>query len=166
MDAFYASVEQRRPGLRGCRWWSPAGARSVVAHHRRPKFGVRSRASDREHFAGRDFVPPDSAVIAPPRAMCVRFSATHRPGQPLSLDEAYLDVTENKLGLASATAVALAIRQSIREETGLTASAGLAPNKFLARSPRLARRTANCHPTRAVEAFLTRWWPSCMAWAG
>ena len=53
--------------------------------------------------------------------------------EPLSLDEAYLDVTENKLGLASATAVALAIRQAIREETGLTASAGIAPNKFLAK---------------------------------
>ena len=53
--------------------------------------------------------------------------------EPLSLDEAYLDVTCNKLGLASATEVAQIIRRQIREETGLTASAGVAPNKFLAK---------------------------------
>jgi DNA polymerase-4 len=53
--------------------------------------------------------------------------------EPLSLDEAYLDVTENKTGLATATKVASAIRQQIREELNLTASAGVAPNKFLAK---------------------------------
>ena len=53
--------------------------------------------------------------------------------EPLSLDEAYLDVTENKSGLATATLVARTIRQQIREELNLTASAGVAPNKFLAK---------------------------------
>jgi DNA polymerase-4 len=53
--------------------------------------------------------------------------------EPLSLDEAYLDVTENKVGLATATRVAIAIRQHIRDELQLTASAGVAPNKFLAK---------------------------------
>ncbi len=53
--------------------------------------------------------------------------------EPLSLDEAYLDVTENKTGLPSATLVARTIREQIRNELNLTASAGLAPNKFLAK---------------------------------
>ena len=53
--------------------------------------------------------------------------------EPLSLDETYLDVTENKLGLPTATLVAKTIRQQIREELKLTASAGIAPNKFLAK---------------------------------
>jgi len=53
--------------------------------------------------------------------------------EPLSLDEAYLDVTENKLGLPTATLVARTIREQIREELDLTASAGVAPNKFLAK---------------------------------
>jgi DNA polymerase-4 len=53
--------------------------------------------------------------------------------EPLSLDEAYLDVTENKTGLPTATRVAKAIRQQIRDELQLTASAGVAPNKFLAK---------------------------------
>jgi DNA polymerase-4 len=53
--------------------------------------------------------------------------------EPLSLDEAYLDVTENKTGLPTATRVASAIREQIRQELNLTASAGVAPNKFLAK---------------------------------
>jgi DNA polymerase IV len=53
--------------------------------------------------------------------------------EPLSLDEAYLDVTENKAGLPTATRAARAIREQIREELNLTASAGVAPNKFLAK---------------------------------
>ena len=53
--------------------------------------------------------------------------------EPLSLDEAYLDVTENKTGLATATSVARTIREEIRQELDLTASAGVAPNKFLAK---------------------------------
>lgn len=61
------------------------------------------------------------------------FSGTLMPSRPLSLDETYLDVTENKTGLPTATLVAKAIRQQIREELNLTASAGVAPNKFLAK---------------------------------
>lgn len=53
--------------------------------------------------------------------------------EPLSLDEAYLDVTENKTGLPTATRVAITIREQIRQELNLTASAGVAPNKFLAK---------------------------------
>jgi DNA polymerase IV len=84
---------------------------------------------------------PDAVFVAPDFA---RYKAVSRQVrdifarhtaliEPLSLDEAYLDVTENRSGLASATAVAEAIRRAIREETALTASGGVAPNKFLAK---------------------------------
>jgi DNA polymerase-4 len=80
------------------------------------------------------FVPPDfvryRAVSREVRAIFARHTDLI---EPLSLDEAYLDVTENKMQLWSATEVALAIRTCIREETGLTASAGIAANKFLAK---------------------------------
>ena len=141
MDAFYASVEQRDdPSLRGkpvvVAW---RGARSVVcaASYEARKFGVRSAmpAVRAERLCpGAVFVPPDfvryKAVSKQVREIFARHTDLI---EPLSLDEAYLDVTENKLGLASATAVAEQIRRSIREETGLTASAGIAPNKFLAK---------------------------------
>jgi DNA polymerase-4 len=141
MDAFYASVEQRDdPSLRGkpvvVAW---RGARSVVcaASYEARKFGVRSAmpAVRAERLCpGAVFVPPDfvryKAVSKQVREIFARHTDLI---EPLSLDEAYLDVTENKLGLASATAVAETIRRSIREETGLTASAGIAPNKFLAK---------------------------------
>src|SRR4249919_3441867 len=141
MDAFYASVEQRDdPKLRGrpvvVAW---RGARSVVcaASYEARKFGVRSAmpAIRAERLCpGAVFVPPDfvryNAVSKQVREIFARHTDLI---EPLSLDEAYLDVTENKLGLASATAVAESIRRSIREETGLTASAGIAPNKFLAK---------------------------------
>ncbi|HRQ64133.1 MAG TPA: DNA polymerase IV, partial [Xanthomonadaceae bacterium] len=80
------------------------------------------------------FVPPDFVryrdVSRKVRAIFARHTALI---EPLSLDEAYLDVTSNALGLPSATAVAESIRSSIREELHLTASAGVAPNKFLAK---------------------------------
>jgi len=141
MDAFYASVEQRdEPKLRGrpvvVAW---RGARSVVcaASYEARKFGIRSamptmRAERLCPHAV--FVPPDfsryRAVSKQVRGIFARHTDLI---EPLSLDEAYLDVTENKLGLASATAVASTIRDAIREETQLTASAGIAPNKFLAK---------------------------------
>ena len=141
MDAFYASVEQRDdPSLRGrpvvVAW---RGSRSVVvaaSYEARP-FGVRSAMP-----AGRAerlcpdavFVPPDftryRAVSRQVREIFLRHTDLV---EPLSLDEAYLDVTENHGHLPSATAVAEMIRQQIREETSLTASAGVAPNKFLAK---------------------------------
>ena len=141
MDAFYASVEQRDDAsLRGkpvvVAW---RGARSVVcaASYEARKFGVRSAmpAIRAERLCpDAIFVPPDfvryKAVSKHVREI---FSRHTDLIEPLSLDEAYLDVTENKLDLSSATEVALQIRQAIFDETRLTASAGIAPNKFLAK---------------------------------
>ena len=165
MDAFYASVEQRDdPGLRGkpvvVAW---RGARSVVcaASYEARKFGVRSAmpAIRAERLCPTAiFVPPDfSRYRAASRHVREIFLRHTDLVEPLSLDEAYLDVTENKLGLDSATAVALAIRQSIREETGLTASAGIAPNKFLAKIASDWRKPDGQFVIRPgqVEAFLT-----------
>jgi len=141
MDAFYASVEQRDdPALRGrpvvVAW---RGARSVVcaASYEARKFGVRSAmpALRAEKLCpDAVFVPPDFARYKAVSRQVREIFARHTDLiEPLSLDEAYLDVSVNKTGLASATAVAEAIRGAIREETRLTASAGIAPNKFLAK---------------------------------
>lgn len=141
MDAFYASVEQRDDAsLRGrpvvVAW---RGARSVVcaASYEARTFGVRSAmpAARAERLCpDAVFVPPDftryKAVSRQVREILLRHTDLV---EPLSLDEAYLDVTEAKSGLASATAIAKAIRAQIREETQLTASAGVAPAKFLAK---------------------------------
>jgi DNA polymerase IV len=141
MDAFYASVEQRdSPELRGkpvvVAW---RGKRSVVcaASYEARHFGVRSAmaATHAERLCPEAvFVPPDFTryrVVS--RAVREIFLRHTDLIEPLSLDEAYLDVTENKTGLATATKVASAIRQQIREELSLTASAGVAPNKFLSK---------------------------------
>jgi len=141
MDAFYASVEQRDdPALRGrpvvVAW---RGARSVVcaASYEARTFGIRSAmpALRAEKLCPQAvFVPPDFARYkAVSRQVREIFSRYTDLIEPLSLDEAYLDVTSNKRGLDSATAVAQAIRDDIRTETRLTASAGIAPNKFLAK---------------------------------
>jgi DNA polymerase IV len=141
MDAFYASVEQRDdPALRGkpvvVAW---KGKRSVVcaASYEARKFGVRSAmpAVTAERLCPQAvFVPPDfTRYKAVSRAIREVFSRHTDIIEPLSLDEAYLDVTENKTGLPTATKVAIAIRRQIREELCLTASAGVAPNKFLAK---------------------------------
>src|SRR5271167_4067666 len=141
MDAFYASVEQRDdPGLRGkpvvVAW---KGNRSVVcaASSEARRFGVRSAmaAIHAERLCPEAiFVPPDftryRAVSQSTREIFRRHTDLV---EPLSLDEAYLDVTENKTGLPTATRVAKTIREQIREELHLTASAGVAPNKFLAK---------------------------------
>jgi len=141
MDAFYASVEQRdAPDLRGkpvvVAW---RGARSVVcaASYEARRFGVRSAmpAVRAERLCPQAiFVPPDftryKAVSRQVREIFARHTDLI---EPLSLDEAYLDVTVTKTGLATATETAEAIRAAIREETQLTASAGIAPNKFLAK---------------------------------
>ena len=141
MDAFYASVEQRDdPSLRGkpvvVAW---RGARSVVcaASYEARKFGVRSAmpAVRAERLCPQAvFVPPDfvryKAVSRQVRDIFARHTDLI---EPLSLDEAYLDVTQPKHDLGSATAIAEDIRGAIREETQLTASAGVAPNKFLAK---------------------------------
>ena len=141
MDAFYASVEQRdNPDLRGkpvvVAW---RGKRSVVcaASYEARRFGVRSgmAATHAERLCpGAVFIPPDfTRYRAASRAVREIFLRHTDLIEPLSLDEAYLDVTENKTGLATATKVASTIRQQIREELNLTASAGVAPNKFLAK---------------------------------
>jgi len=141
MDAFYASVEQRDdPALRGrpvvVAW---RGARSVVcaASYEARTYGVRSAmpAVRAERLCpDAVFVPPDftryKAVSQQVREIMLRHTDLV---EPLSLDEAYLDVTEAKSALPSATAIARSIRAQIREETRLTASAGVAPAKFLAK---------------------------------
>jgi DNA polymerase IV len=141
MDAFYASVEQRDdPQLLGkpvvVAW---RGNRSVVcaASYEARVFGVRSAmpAIRAERLCPQAiFIPPDfTRYRAVSRATREIFQRHTDLIEPLSLDEAYLDVTENKTGLPTATRVARAIRQQIRDELNLTASAGVAPNKFLAK---------------------------------
>jgi DNA polymerase-4 len=141
MDAFYASVEQRDdPQLRGkpviVAW---RGKRSVVcaASYEARKFGVRSAmpAVRAERLCPNAvFLPPDfpryRAVSRQVREILRRHTDLI---EPLSLDEAYLDVSENKTSLRTATLVARTIREQIRTELQLTASAGVAPNKFLAK---------------------------------
>jgi DNA polymerase-4 len=141
MDAFYASVEQRDdPQLRGkpvvVAW---RGNRSVVcaASYEARKFGVRSAmpAVRAERLCPNAvFLPPDfPRYRAVSREVHEIFKRHTDLIEPLSLDEAYLDVSENKAGLPTATQVARTIRQQIRAELSLTASAGVAPNKFLAK---------------------------------
>jgi len=141
MDAFYASVEQRDdPSLRGkpvvVAW---LGARSVVcaASYEARKFGVRSAmpALTAERLCpSAVFVPPDfTRYRAASQAIREIFRLHTDQIEPLSLDEAYLDVTSTKSGLATGHEVATSIRARIWEEQNLTASAGVAPNKFLAK---------------------------------
>jgi DNA polymerase-4 len=141
MDAFYASVEQRDdPQLRGkpvvVAW---RGNRSVVcaASYEARRFGVHSAmAAVRAERLCPDaiFVPPDFPRYRAASQLAREIFQQHTDLiEPLSLDEAYLDVTENKNGLPTATRVAKTIREQIREELRLTASAGVAPNKFLAK---------------------------------
>jgi DNA polymerase-4 len=142
MDAFYASVEQRDdPSLRGkpVAVGGDANRRGVVAaaSYEARAFGVRSA------------IPMARAVRLCPHLIVVRpsfqkyraasnqvfeiFRSVTPLVEPLSLDEAYLDVTENAWGETLGKSVALKLKAAIREATGLTASAGVAPNKFLAK---------------------------------
>lgn len=141
MDAFYASVEQMdNPDLKG----KPIAVggnreRGVVAaaSYEARKFGVRSAMASK--LASRKC---PSLIFVKPRfdryrqiSLQIRevfYSYTHLV-EPLSLDEAFLDVTENKINNPSATLVARAIRAEIKEKTGLNASAGISYNKFLAK---------------------------------
>lgn len=141
MDAFYAAVEERDdPSLRGRAIAVGGGsARGVVltASYAARRFGVRSAMPGAQ--AARlcpelIFVPPRfaayKAVSLEIREIFHRFTDLV---EPLSLDEAYLDVTHPKGGALPATAIARAIKSTIHAETGLTASAGVAANKFLAK---------------------------------
>ena len=142
MDAFYASVEQRdNPALRGrpVAVGGDAGKRGVVAaaSYEARAFGVRSA------------IPMSRAVRLCPALVVVRpdfqkyravslqvfelFRSVTPLVEPLSLDEAYLDVTENAWGEPLGMTVARRLKDAIRATTGLTASAGVAPNKFLAK---------------------------------
>ncbi|KAB1076697.1 DNA polymerase IV [Methylobacterium soli] len=141
MDAFYASVEQRDDqGLRG-RPLAVGGARErgvvAAASYEARAFGVRSAmpaVTARRLCPDLVFVKPRfdvyRAISEEIRAVFAEHTALI---EPVALDEAYLDVTENRQGLPTATAVARAIRATIRERTGLVASAGVSYNKFLAK---------------------------------
>src|ERR1700704_2501081 len=142
MDAFYASVEQRdNPALRG----KPLAVggrpdrRGVVAaaSYEARAFGVFSAmpmATAVRLCPSLVIVPPDFARYkAASNTVFAIFHEVTPLVEPLSLDEAYLDVTENAWGEALATAVARRLKQRIRDDTGLTAPAGPAPNKFLAK---------------------------------
>lgn len=141
MDAFYASVEQRdNPELRG----------KPVAVGGSSKRGVVAAASyEARTFGVRSAMPSVVAlrrcpalIFTKPRFEVYRAVSRHIREifarhthliEPLSLDEAYLDVTEDKQGIGSAVKIAKSIRAAIREETGLTASAGVSYNKFIAK---------------------------------
>jgi DNA polymerase IV len=142
MDAFYASVEQRdKPELRGkpVAVGGDPGKRGVVAaaSYEARAFGVRSAIP----MARAVRLCPNLVIVRPDfvrykaasQAVFSIFRSVTALVEPLSLDEAYLDVTENTWGEPLGGAVAQRLKAEIREATGLTASAGVAPNKFLAK---------------------------------
>lgn len=141
MDAFYASVEQLdNPELRGkpvaVGGSSQRGVVSAASYEAR-KFGVRSAMSSviaKRNCPDLIFVKPrfDRYKEISNQIRQIFFEYTDLV-EPLSLDEAYLDVTENKKGNPSATLIAREIRERIREKTGLNASAGISINKFIAK---------------------------------
>jgi DNA polymerase IV len=141
MDAFYASVEQRDdPALRG---------RPVAVGHAAKRGVVAAASYEARAFGVRSAMPSTTAlrkcpdlVFVPPRFEVYRavsheirsiFADYTALIEPLSLDEAYLDVTENLRGIPTASATAAEIRARIFNATGLTASAGISYNKFLAK---------------------------------
>lgn len=152
MDAFFASVEQRDdPSLRG----KPvavgsAAARGVVAaaSYEARAFGVRSAlpsATALRRCPELIFVPPRFEVYRAVSAQIHAIFADYTDLiQPLSLDEAYLDVTEDRRGLQTAWTTAKEIRARILGETGLTASAGISYNKFLAKLASDHRKPRRC----------------------
>jgi DNA polymerase-4 len=165
MDAFYASVEQRdRPELRG---------RPVAVGGRPETRGVVAAASyEARQFGVRSAIPmaravrlcPDLVIVPPDfskyRSVSQHLFALFRSVtplvEPLSLDEAYLDVTENSWNEPLGMNVAKRLKACVREETHLTASAGVAPNKFLAKIASAWRKPDGLTviaPER-VEAFL------------
>lgn len=167
MDAFYASVEQRDdPTLRGrpVAVGGAPGSRGVVAaaSYEARAFGVRSAMPTARALRQ----CPDLVVVRPDfpryreasqRVMAIMRQATPLV-EPLSLDEAYLDVTENLWGEPLAMVVARRLKERIREELALTASAGVAPNKFLAKIASGWRKPDGLTviaPAR-VEAFLQK----------
>ena len=141
MDAFYASVEQRDdPSLRG---------RPVAVGSAQPRGVVAAASYEARTFGVHSAMASVTALRRCPNLMCVppRFDVYRAVSnqiraifadytdliEPLSLDEAYLDVTGDARGIGSTTAIAAEIRARIREVTGLTASAGVSYNKFIAK---------------------------------
>ena len=141
MDAFYASVEQMdNPELRG-KPLAVGGSRErgvvAAASYEARKFGIHSAMSSK-----RAYQLCSSIIFVKPRFERYKviteqireiFHGYTDLVEPLSLDEAYLDVTQNKKGIPSATLIAKAIKKQIKDEVGLTASAGISINKFLAK---------------------------------
>ena len=141
MDAFYASVELKdRPELKGL---------PLIVAHDHPRSVVTTATYEARAFGLRSAMSVAEAKKRCPHVICIApnfdkyrlisqqlhaiFQQHTALIEPISLDEAFLDVTENLKGLASATEVAQAIQADIFQQTGLTASAGVAPNKFLAK---------------------------------
>ncbi len=167
MDAFYTSVEQRdTPALRGkpvAVGGTPEG-RGVVAaaSYEARTFGVHSAMS----MAKAVRLCPDLVIVRPDftryqqvsKQVFDMYRSVTPLVEPLSLDEAYLDVTENSWSEPLATTVAKRLKRWIREETGLTVSAGAAPNKFLAKiaSDWDKPDGLTIIPTQRVEAFLQK----------
>ncbi len=165
MDAFYASVEQRdNPEHRG---------KPVVVGGTPDKRGVVAAASyEARKFGIHSAMPSSIAVQKCPHLIFLRprfdryneislqireiFYRYTDLVEPLALDEAYLDVTENKRGLPSATIIAREIKEKIFEETGLTASAGISINKFLAKTASSIKKPNGLFaiPPDKVESFL------------
>ena len=162
MDAFFASVEQRdHPALRGkAIAVGHAGARGVVAtaSYEARKFGVHSAmpsAKARELCPELIFVHSRmkhyQAVSKQVREIFERYTDVI---EPVSIDEAYLDVTENKINAPLAIDIAKRIKKDIREELGLIASAGVSYNKFLAKIASDHRKPDGLcviHPDQAIE---------------
>jgi len=141
MDAFFASVEQKdQPELKGkAVAVGGGGDRGVVAaaSYEARKFGVRSAMPSKtalKRCPHLIFVKPRHARYKEisDQIMAIFHEFTDLV-EPLSIDEAFLDVSHNKKGLPSATAIAQEIKRRVKEETGLTASAGISVNKFLAK---------------------------------
>ncbi|MFN3745617.1 MAG: DNA polymerase IV [Hyphomicrobiaceae bacterium] len=164
MDAFYASVEQRDdPALRG---------RPVAVGHGAARGVVAAASYEARKFGVRSAMPSSTALRKCPELIFVRprfevyravsqqiraiFAAYTPLIEPLSLDEAYLDVTENLRGIATASATASEIRARILAETRLTASAGISYNKFLAKLASDHRKPNGQFviPPSAGEAFV------------
>ncbi|WP_262711472.1 DNA polymerase IV [Chryseobacterium sp. SNU WT5] len=161
MDAFYASVEQHdNPELRGKPLAVGGGMYGVVAaaSYEARVFGIRSAMPGRQALER----CPHLIVVKPRFNRYKEISQQIRSifyeftdlVEPLSLDEAYLDVTENKKDIESAQEIARQIRQRIFEVTGLTASAGISVNKFLAKVASNYRKPngqKTIHPTQILE---------------
>lgn len=162
MDAFYASVEQRdQPALRGQPVAVGGSAKRGViaaASYEAREYGVRSAMPSsiaKQKCRHLIFVPPRFAVYKEVSQQIREIFYEYTDlVEPLSLDEAFLDVTENKKGMASATMIANEIRKSVFEQTSLTCSAGISMNKFLAKTASdINKPNGYCliHPSKAQE---------------